>query len=50
VAEVLGIIGNQTSLGLVEVLMRDQSKLVAEAAARSQKRLVPRISAVARVP
>jgi HEAT repeat protein len=45
VAEVLGIVGDQTSLGLVEVLMRDRSKLVAAAAARSQKRLVPRAGA-----
>ena len=50
VAEVLGIVGTQTSLGLVEVLMRDRSKLVAEAAARSQKRLVPRAGAAARRP
>jgi HEAT repeat protein len=50
VAEVLGIVGNQTSLGLVEVLMRDRTKLVAEAAARSHKRLVPRAGAAARRP
>jgi len=50
VAEVLGIVGTQTSLGLVEVLMRDRSKLVAEAAARSQKRLVPRAGAAPRRP
>jgi HEAT repeat protein len=42
VAEVLGIVGNQTSLALLEVLMRDRNKSVAEAAVRSQKRLVPR--------
>jgi hypothetical protein len=50
VAEVLGIIGNQTSLGLIEVLMRDKSTVVADAAARSQKRLVPRAGAAPRVP
>jgi HEAT repeat protein len=50
VAEVLGIVGTQTSLGLVEVLMRDRSKPVAEAAARSQKRLVPRAGSAARRP
>jgi HEAT repeat protein len=50
VAEVLGIVGDDKVLGLIEVLMRDRSSLVAEAAARSQKRLVPRVSAAARVP
>jgi HEAT repeat protein len=50
VAEVLGIVGNQTSLGLVDVLQRDRIKAVAEAAARSQKRLVPRPSAAGRMP
>jgi len=50
VAEVLGIVGGQTSLGLVEVLMRDRTKSVAEAAARSQKRLVPRTRTAGRMP
>lgn len=50
VAEVLGIVGDQTSLGLVEVLMRDRNRTVAEAAARSQRRLVPRAGAAGRVP
>jgi HEAT repeat protein len=50
VAEVLGIVGDQTSLGLVEVLMRDRNKTVADAAARSQKRLVPRPGGAARMP
>jgi HEAT repeat protein len=50
VAEVLGIVGDQTSLGLVEVLMRDRTKAVAEAAARSQKRLVPRATTAGREP
>ena len=48
VAEVLGIIGDQTSLGLLDVLSRDRNKAVAEAAARSQARLVPRAGAAAR--
>jgi HEAT repeat protein len=48
VAEVLGIIGDQTSLGLLDVLSRDRNKAVAEAAARSQARLVPRPGAAAR--
>jgi len=50
VAEVLGIVGNQTSLVLLDVLMRDRNKAVASAAERSQKRLVPRASAAGRVP
>jgi hypothetical protein len=50
VAEVLGLIGDQTSLGLIEGMMRDKSKLVSEAAARSQKRLMPRVGAAARLP
>jgi HEAT repeat protein len=50
VAEVLGIVGDQTSLGLVDVLMRDRTRAVAEAAARSQKRLVPRAGAAGRMP
>jgi HEAT repeat protein len=50
VAEVLGIVGNQTSLVLLDVLMRDKSGPVAEAAARSQKRLVPRAGAAGRMP
>jgi HEAT repeat protein len=50
VAEALGIVGDQTSLGLVDVLMRDRVKAVAEAAARSQKRLVPRQGGAARMP
>jgi HEAT repeat protein len=50
VAEVLGIVGNQTSLVLLEVLMRDRNKAVAEAAARSQQRLVPRSGAAGRRP
>jgi HEAT repeat protein len=48
VAEVLGIIGDQTSLGLLDVLSRDRNKAVADAAARSQARLVPRPGAAAR--
>jgi HEAT repeat protein len=48
VAEVLGIVGDQTSLGLLDVLLRDRNKAVAEAAARSQARLVPRPGAAAR--
>jgi HEAT repeat protein len=50
VAEMLGIVGDQTSLGLLDVLMRDKTKAVAEAAARSQKRLVPRPGAAGRLP
>jgi HEAT repeat protein len=50
VAEVLGIVGDQTSLTLVDVLMRDRNSAVAEAAARSQKRLMPRASAAGRMP
>jgi HEAT repeat protein len=50
VAEVLGIVGNQTSLVLLDVLMRDRSSPVADAAARSQKRLVARASAAGRMP
>jgi len=50
VAEVLGIVGDQTSLGLIDVLMRDRHKQVAAAAARSHKRLVPRAGAAGRVP
>ncbi|MBP1603654.1 MAG: putative oxidoreductase/HEAT repeat-containing protein [Acidobacteria bacterium] len=49
-AEVLGIVGNQTSLVLLDVLMRDRSSAVAEAALRSQKRLVPRAGAAGRMP
>jgi HEAT repeat protein len=49
VADVLGIVGDQTSLGLVDVLMRDRNSAVAEAAARSQKRLMPRVSAAGRM-
>jgi HEAT repeat protein len=48
VAEVLGIIGDQTSLGLIDVLSRDRTRSVAEAAARSQARLVPRSGAAGR--
>jgi len=50
VAEVLGIIGSQASLPAVEALMGDKNSLVAAAAARSQKRLVPRDPAQPRVP
>ena len=50
VAEMLGIVGDQTSLGLLEVLLRDKTKAVAEAAARSQQRLVPRPGAAGRLP
>jgi HEAT repeat protein len=50
VAEVLGVIGDQTSLGLIDVLLRDKTRSVADAAARSQKRLVPRAGAAGRVP
>jgi HEAT repeat protein len=50
VAEVLGIVGDQTSLGLVEVLMRDKTKAVADAAVRSQRRLVPRVGTAGRMP
>jgi len=50
VAEVLGIVGDQTSLVLLDVLARDKSSSVADAAARSQKRLVPRASAAGRMP
>jgi HEAT repeat protein len=45
VAEVLGVIGDQTSLGLIDVLLRDKTRSVAAAAARSQKRLVPHTAA-----
>jgi hypothetical protein len=48
VAEALGIIGDQTSLGLLDVLSRDRTRAVAEAAARSQARLVPRSGAAGR--
>lgn len=48
VAEVLGIVGDQTSLGLIEVLSRDKNRSVAEAAARSQARLVPRAGTAGR--
>jgi HEAT repeat protein len=50
VAEVLGVIGNQTSLGVIEALRRDGNSLVAAAAARSQMRLTPRSGAAARLP
>jgi len=50
VAEVLGIVGDRTSLTLIDVLMRDRNNAVAEAAARSQKRLMPRASAAGRTP
>jgi hypothetical protein len=50
VAEVLGVIGDQTSLGLLDVLLRDKTRSVAEAAARSQKRLVAHAGAAGRVP
>jgi HEAT repeat protein len=49
VAEVLGIVGSQASLPAVEALMGDKNSLVAAAAARSQKRLVPRDPAQPRV-
>jgi HEAT repeat protein len=48
IAEVLGIVGSQSSLGLIEMLMRDRSDLVASAAGRSQMRLVPRAGAAPR--
>jgi len=50
VAEVLGIVGTQASLPAVEALMGDKNALVAAAAARSQKRLVPRGPSQPRVP
>jgi hypothetical protein len=50
VTEVLGIIGNQASLVALEPLTRDKDKLVAGAAARSQRRLAPRLQAQPRVP
>jgi HEAT repeat protein len=50
VAEVLGIVGDQTSLGLIDLMMRDRNAMVAEAAARSQKRLVPRSGGAGRTP
>jgi HEAT repeat protein len=49
-AEVLGIIGTQASLPAVEAMMGDRSSLVKAAAARSQKRLVPRDPVQPRVP
>ncbi len=48
IAEVLGIVGAQPSLGVIEVMMRDRSDLVAGAAERSQKRLTPRAKALPR--
>ena len=48
IAEVLGIIGSQQTLGVIEVMMRDRSDLVAAAAERSQKRLTPRAKALPR--
>jgi len=50
VAEVLGIVGAQASLPPVEALMADKNVMVAAAAARSQKRLVPRGPSQPRVP
>jgi HEAT repeat protein len=50
VADVLGIIGNQASLPVLDSLARDKDKRVAAAALRSQKRLVPRTPAQPRVP
>lgn len=50
VAEVLGIVGNQASLAVVEPLTRDKDKTVAAAAARSQRRLALRVPAQPRVP
>ena len=50
VADVLGIVGSQASLPAVEALIGDKNSLVAAAAARSQKRLVPRDPAQPRVP
>jgi HEAT repeat protein len=50
VAEILGIIGNQASLPVLDSLSRDKDKRVAAAAVRSQKRLVPRMPAQPRVP
>jgi len=50
VAEVLGIVGSQASLPAVEAMMGDRNSLVAAAASRSQKRLVPRDPAQPRVP
>lgn len=43
VAEVLGVIGTQASLLVLETLTRDKDKLVVAAARRSQKRLAPRM-------
>lgn len=48
VAEVLGIVGSQQSLGVIEVMLRDRSDVVAGAAERSQKRLTPRAKALPR--
>jgi HEAT repeat protein len=50
VAEVLGIIGNQASLPVLDSLSKDKDARVAAAALRSQKRLVPRAPAQPRVP
>jgi len=48
IAEVLGIIGPQSSLAVIEGLVRDKSDLVAAAAERSQRRLSARAGAAPR--
>ena len=50
VAEVLGMIGTQTSLPTIDALAQDKDKRVAAAAERSRRRLVPRPPAQPRVP
>ena len=50
VAEVLGIIGSQASLPVLDSLSNDKDNAVAAAARRSQRRLVPRAPAQPRVP
>ncbi|MCX6552431.1 MAG: HEAT repeat domain-containing protein [Acidobacteria bacterium] len=50
VAEVLGITGSESSLVVLQTLSRDKDKLVAAAADRSRKRLLPREATQPRVP
>jgi HEAT repeat protein len=50
VAEVLGVIGDESAVPALGTLARDKSAIVASAAARSQARLTPRVRAAARLP
>jgi HEAT repeat protein len=50
VAEVLGVIGDESAAPALGMLARDKNALVASAALRSQARLTPRARASARLP